>query len=99
LIEPIAAEQYGTKTLSDNEVKAQSKSSQCYSAIVKSRSGKAHQHPHVHTKRSCSPVKNMHHSINRDDKTEIEKTGHKVRHIWNIRQYRTTGQKYATYNK
>jgi hypothetical protein len=35
-------------------------------------------------------LKNMHYSINPEDiKAEIEKLGHSVTNIWNIKQYRT----------
>jgi hypothetical protein len=35
-------------------------------------------------------LKNMHYSINPDDiKSEIEKLGHKVENIWNIKQFQT----------
>jgi hypothetical protein len=35
-------------------------------------------------------LKNMHYSNNPEDiKTEIEKLGHSVTNIWNIKQYRT----------
>jgi hypothetical protein len=57
----------------------------------KSPSRKAHRIPRLQTERRkklLSNVKNMHYSINPED-IKIEKLGHKVTNIWNIKQYRT----------
>jgi hypothetical protein len=52
-----------------------------------------HEIPHLQIKRKKelqSSVKNMHYSINHEEiKTEIEKLGHMVTNIWNIKEYKT----------
>jgi hypothetical protein len=95
LLEQIAKQQYKIKALADNQVKIQPKTSEFYRVIYKSKA-LAEKRTEFHTwklkeERSYRVVlKNMHYCINPEEiKTEIEKLGHRVTNIWNIKQYRT----------
>jgi hypothetical protein len=92
LLEQIAKQQYDIKALPDNQVKVQPKTSESYRTIIKALTEKRKEfHTYKLKERRYRVVlKNMHYSINPEEiKTEIEKLGHMVTNIWNIKQYRT----------
>jgi hypothetical protein len=68
-------------------------SSECYRIIIKALAEKRAEFHTYKLKEEGSyrvVLKNMHYSINSEGiKTEIEKLGHTVTNIWNIKQYRT----------
>lgn len=93
LLDGVAKLQYEIKALADNQVKVQPKTTESYRTIVKALNDK---NTEFHTyklkeERSYKVVlKNMHHSINCEDiKAEIEKLGHTVTNVCNIKQYST----------
>jgi hypothetical protein len=93
LLEQIAKQQYEIKALADNQVKVQPKTYESYRTVIKALAKK---HTEFHTyklkeERTYRAVlKNMHYSINPQEiKTEIEKLGHMVTNIWNVKRYRT----------
>jgi hypothetical protein len=93
LLEPIAKQEYEITALVDNQLKIQHKTSESYKTIIKALAEKrAEFHTYkLKEERSCRlMLKNMHYSINPQEiKTEIEKLGHTVTNIWNIKKYGT----------
>jgi hypothetical protein len=76
LLEQVAAHQYETKALADNQVKVQQQT-------------EFHTYKPKEERSYRVMLKSMHYSITPADiKTEIEKLGHQVTNIWNITQYR-----------
>jgi hypothetical protein len=92
LLEQVAAHQYETKALADNQVKVQPATTDTYRAITKVLAeNQTEFHTYNPKERSYRVVlKNMHYAIAPANiKTEIKKLGHQVTNIWNIKQYRT----------
>jgi hypothetical protein len=91
LLEQVAPRKYETKALA-NKVKVQPITSNSYRAIIKALAVKCTEFHTYKPKEDRSykvMLKNMHYSINPADiKTEIEKLGHTVTNIWNIKQNR-----------
>jgi hypothetical protein len=90
LLEQVAPRKYETKALADNKVEIQPTTSDTYRAIIKALAEKCTEFHTYKPKEDRSykvVLKNMHYSISPADiKTEIEKLGHKVTNIWNIKQ-------------
>jgi hypothetical protein len=89
LLEQIAKLQYEIKALAANQIKIQPKTSKSYRQITKAL---AEKHMAFHTykpkeQKYRAVQKNMHYLINPAEiKSEIEKLGHTVTNIWNIKQ-------------
>jgi hypothetical protein len=91
LLEQIAKQQYEIKAVAGNQTKLQPKTFESYRTVIKALAKKKHGISHLQIERSYRVVlKNMHYNISTEKiKTEIEKLGHTLTDIWNIRQYRT----------
>jgi hypothetical protein len=86
---------YDIEALADTQAEVQPKTVECYGTIV---TAVAERHTELHTYkrkevrsyRVVSQICNMQYSIDPDDmNVEIEKLGHTVTNVWNIKQYRT----------
>ena len=86
-------EQYEIKALQNNEVKIQPKTADHYRIIIKALTEKQtefHSYKLKEERNYRVVLKNMHHSTNIEEiKTEIEKLGHIVTNVWNIKNHRT----------
>jgi hypothetical protein len=76
-----------------NQIKIQPKTSESYRTITQALTKKQtefHTYRLTEERNNRVVLKNMHYSINPEEvKAEIEKLGHTVSNIWNIKQYRT----------
>jgi hypothetical protein len=92
-LEQIARQQYKIKSLADSQVKIQPKASECYRTIIKSIAKKCTEFHTYKLKEERSfkvVLKHMHYSNNPEEiKTEIEKLGHTVTNICNIKHHGT----------
>jgi hypothetical protein len=93
LLDQIVKQSYEIKALARNKVRIQSKTPDSYRAIIKAldeENTAFHTYKPKHERDYSVVLKNMHFSINPADiQSEVEKLGHTVTNIYNIKQHLT----------
>jgi hypothetical protein len=93
LLDQTAHQQYVITALANNQVRVQPTTADSYRSITHTLMAKGaefHTFKPKEERNHRVVLKHIHYSVNPDDiKSEIEKLGHKVANIWNIKQFQT----------